>query len=502
MNSVGLSMLVHPFRRAMVTRFMVIALAFYFSVSSAACKGSSGAPALNPAPVADAPPQNSYADVVARVAPAVVTIHANKRVRRPQQFPFFDDPFFRDWFGDRRRDQQPQPRESLERALGSGVIVSADGYIITNHHVVDGAEDIKVDLTDGRTLDAKLVGSDPPSDLAVLKVNQTGLPFLTPGDSDKVRVGDVALAIGNPLDVGQTVTMGIISAKGRSTPGTGSGNFEDFLQTDAPINRGNSGGALVNTNGELIGINSQIIGGMSGGNIGIGFAIPANMVRSVMDQLIKTGTVRRGQLGITVRRVDSDMAQALGMSETKGIIVNSVVAGSAAERAGIRQGDVIIALNGSPVNETNAFRNQIASMGPGAQVTLTILRDNREQKIAATLGEFKPETARNNDEESTRPGSTNQGKLGLTVMPLTPEIASKLNLRPGSQGVVVETVDPAGPAATAGLARGDVIQEVNRQPIRSAGDLSGAIDKSGNRPALLLINRRGEERFVTVRPRY
>ena len=215
-----------------------------------------------------------------------------------------------------------QPRESLERALGSGVIVSADGYIITNHHVVDGAEDIKVDLTDGRTLDAKLVGSDQPSDLAVLKVTQTSLPFLTPGDSDKVRVGDVALAIGNPLDVGQTVTMGIISAKGRSTPGTGSGNFEDFLQTDAPINRGNSGGALVNTNGDLIGINSQIIGGLSGGNIGIGFAIPSNMVRSVMDQLIKTGTVRRGQLGIVVKRVDSDMAQSLGMSETKGIIVN------------------------------------------------------------------------------------------------------------------------------------------------------------------------------------
>jgi S1-C subfamily serine protease len=295
--------------------------------------------------------------------------------------------------------------------------------------------------------------------------------------------------------------MGIISAKGRSTPGTGSGNFEDFLQTDAPINRGNSGGALINTNGDLIGINSQIIGGLSGGNIGIGFAIPSNMVRSVMDQLIKTGTVRRGQLGISVSRVDSDMAQSLGMSETKGIIVNSVIPASAAERAGIRQGDVIIALNGSPVNDRNRFRNQIASMAPGTQVTLTLLRDNREQKISATLGEFKPETARNEEEESTRPGSTNQGKLGLTVMPLTPEIASELNLRAGTQGVVVETVDPAGPAAAAGLARGDVIQEVNRQPIRSAADLSGAINKGGVRPALLLINRRGNPAYVTVRPR-
>lgn len=502
MKSLGLS-LSTLFRRPLAAKFTVAVVAVCFSVSSVACKGSRGAPAVNSAPVADALPQNSYADVVSRVAPAVVTIHANKRVRRSQQFPFLDDPSLRDWFENRRRDQQPQqpPRESLERALGSGVIVSADGYIITNHHVIDGAEDIKVDLTDGRTLDAKLVGSDQPSDLAVLKVTQTSLPFLTPGDSDKVRVGDVALAIGNPLDVGQTVTMGIISAKGRSTPGTGSGNFEDFLQTDAPINRGNSGGALVNTNGDLIGINSQIIGGLSGGNIGIGFAIPSNMVRSVMDQLIKTGTVRRGQLGISVRRVDSDMAQSLGMSETKGIIVNSVVPASAAERAGIRQGDVIVALNGATVSETNAFRNQIASMAPGTQVTLTLLRDNREQKINATLGEFKPETARNEEEESTRPGSTNQGKLGLTVMPLTPEIASELSLRAGTQGVVIETVDPAGPAAAAGLARGDVIQEVNRQPIRSAADLSTAIDKTGSRPALLLINRRGNPAYVTVRPR-
>jgi serine protease Do len=500
MTSLGLS-LSTPFRRPIATKFAVAVVALCFSVSSVACKGSRGAPAVNSAPVADAPPQNSYADVVARVAPAVVTIKANKRVRRSQQFPFLDDPSLRDWFNDRRRDQQQQPRESLERALGSGVIVSIDGYIITNHHVVDGAEEIKVDLTDGRTLDAKLVGSDQPSDLAVLKVTQTSLPFLTPGDSDKVRVGDVALAIGNPLDVGQTVTMGIISAKGRSTPGTGSGNFEDFLQTDAPINRGNSGGALVNTNGDLIGINSQIIGGLSGGNIGIGFAIPSNMVRSVMDQLIKTGTVRRGQLGISVKRVDSDMAQSLGMSETKGIIVNEVFKASAAERAGIRQGDVITALNGSTVNESNAFRNQIANMAPGTQVTLTLLRDSREQKITATLGEFKPETARNEQEESTRPGSTNQGKLGLTVMPLTPEIASELSLRAGTQGVVIETVDPAGPAAAAGLARGDVIQEVNRQPIRSAADLSVAIDKGGVRPALLLINRRGNPAYVTVRPR-
>jgi S1-C subfamily serine protease len=334
----------------------------------------------------------------------------------------------------------------------------------------------------------------------LLKISQTGLPSLTPGDSDKVRVGDVALAIGNPLNVGQTVTMGIISAKGRST-GPGSGNFEDFLQTDAPINQGNSGGALVNTNGELIGINSQIIGGATGGNIGIGFAIPSNMVRNVMDQLMKTGKVRRGQLGVSVRRVDSDMAQSLGMSETKGVIVNSVVPGSAAERAGIRQADVIIALDGSPVSDSNSFRNHIASMTPGAEVTLTILRDNREQKLRATLGELKPDSEQSQENRDSRPGSSGQGKLGLTVVPLTPEIASELNLRAGTQGVVIDSVDAAGPGAAAGLARGDVIQEVNREAIRSVAELSSAIDKNGSKPALVLVNRRGTTIYVTVRPR-
>ncbi len=348
----------------------------------AGCRGRNTPPPLNFAPVPDGQPQNSYADLVSKVAPAVITIRADKRVRTPQQFPFSGDPFFRGLFGD---GQPQQPQESLERALGSGVIVSADGYILTNHHVVDGAQDIKVDLNDGKTLDAKLIGSDPPSDLALLKISATGLTFLTPGDSEKVRVGDVALAIGNPLGIGQTVTMGIISAKGRSGPGLGSGTFEDFLQTDAPINHGNSGGALVNTIGELIGINSQILPGNGGGNIGIGFAIPSNTARSVMDQLVKNGKVRRGQLGVTVGRVDSDMAASLGMSETKGVIVNSVKAGSAAESAGIHQGDVITELDGSPVGGVNAFRNHIASLAPGTEVSLTILRDNKEQKLRASL---------------------------------------------------------------------------------------------------------------------
>ena len=468
-------------------------------ISITACKARGGSnPALNFAPVPDSAPQNSYAEVVSKVSPAVITIRADRRVRTPQQFPFSDDPFFRGLFGNRG---QQQPQEQLQQALGSGVIVSADGYILTNHHVVDGAENIKVDMNDGRTLEAKLIGSDPPSDLALLKVNASGLTFMTPGDSDKVRVGDVALAIGNPLGIGQTVTMGIISAKGRST-GPGSGSFEDFLQTDAPINHGNSGGALINTLGELIGINSQIVPGQGGGNIGIGFAIPSNMAKTVMDQLVKTGKVRRGQLGISVKRVDSDLAASLGMSEAKGVIINSVQAGSAAERAGLRQGDVITAINDSPVSDTNAFRNRVASNGPGSEVTLTVLRDNKEQKIRATLGEFTEKAAQEeNDNEGGPSPSGGGGKLGISVEPLTPDIVEELQLKPGTTGVVVTSVDPSGPAVEAGIRRGDVIQEVNRQPVKSSEDLRAAIEKSAGKPVLLLINRRGETAFIAVRAR-
>jgi serine protease Do len=491
-------------RQALMIPGLLIFMFVIFSLSG--CKGGNqsavASPTASPAVVntsATGAPQTSYADVVSRVVPAVVTIRADRRVRAPQQFPFAEDPFFRDFFGDRLpRGQQPQ--RELQRALGSGVIVSADGYILTNHHVIDGAEDIKVDLNDNSTLEAKVVGSDQPSDLAVLKVNASHLPVLQPGDSERVRVGDVVLAIGNPLGVGQTVTMGIISAKGRST-GPGNGSFEDFLQTDAPINQGNSGGALVNTNGELIGINSQILTG-SGGNIGIGFAIPSNMARSVMDQLIKGGKVRRGQLGIVVQKVTSDIAANLGIQETRGVIVSSVKSGSAAEKAGIKRGDVITAINGTAVNDPNTFRNKVASTQPGTEVTLTVLRDNREQELRATLGEFTPEGAKpGGDGEGGGGGDSETGKLGVGVQPLTPDLASQLNLPTGTQGLVVMQVDPAGPAAEAGVQRGDVIEEVNRQPVRSAADLKSALQRTGERAALLLINRRGEDVFLTVRPR-
>lgn len=493
-------------------RFARLLLSIVFIFSSAACKGHTSSVMASPAstdsnPAATTPAaQNSYADVITRVAPAVITVRAEKRVRAPQQFPFFDDPFFRDFFGDRQqgRGQQPQqqqPRESLERALGSGVIVSPDGYILTNYHVVDGAENIKVDLNDNRTLDAKVIGTDQPSDLAVLKVEASSLPVLPLGDSDRVRVGDVALAIGNPLGVGQTVTMGIISAKGRTT-GLSNGSFEDFIQTDAPINQGNSGGALINTTGELIGINSQILS-RTGGNVGIGFAIPSNMAKNVMDQLLKTGKVRRGQLGIGVQRVSSDIAASLGLSDTRGVIVSSVTQGSAAERAGIKRGDVITAIDGTAVTDTNSFRNRVASTQPGTQVTLTVERDNREQQVRATLGEFVPETAKADEDNAGGDAASRAetGKLGIGVQPVTPQLISQMRLPSGVQGLVVMQVDPAGPAAEAGINEGDVIEEANRQPVNSVADLKAALQRTGTRPALLLVNRGGDSIFLTVKPK-
>jgi Do/DeqQ family serine protease len=382
-------------KRPMVVPLTLLMLVFFLGACnrrpSAVHFASTSDPGVNNAPINNGPPNSttgpvvSYADVVSRVSPAVITIHSEMRVRAPQQYPFMDDPMFRQFFGDRIPQQAPEQHRS---GLGSGVIISTDGYILTNHHVVDGAEQIKVDLNDNRTLDAKVVGLDPPSDLAVLKIDATNLPVLALGDSDKVRVGDVVLAIGNPLGIGQTVTMGIISAKGRQT-GLSSGAFEDFLQTDAPINQGNSGGALVSTNSELIGINSQMLS-PSGGSIGIGFAIPSNMARTITDTLVKNGKVRRGQLGINVVKANSEPAKALGVKETKGVVAK-IQPGGAADRAGLKAGDVITAFNGVEVSDPNVFRNQVASTAPGTPVTLNVLRDGRELQLHTTLGEFTPQ---------------------------------------------------------------------------------------------------------------
>jgi len=385
----------------------------------------------------------------------------------------------------------------IEQALGSGVIVRPDGHILTNHHVINGAQDIKVDLSDQRTLPATVVGSDPPSDLAVLKINASNLPVLHLANSDQARVGDIVLAIGNPLGIGKTVTNGIISAKGRYT-GLSNGSFEDFIQTDAPINKGNSGGALVNTNGDLVGINSQIIS-TTGASIGLGFAIPSNMARTVMDQIIGHGKVTRGQLGVTVQPITPDLAASLGLKQSGGVVVTSVLPNGAASKGGIKVGDAITGLNGKPVENPNSFRNAIAAMAPGTNVTLTVVRNGQQQQIQASLTELNAQT--NENAPAAAPGGNTGGQLGVTVQPMTPDIASQLNLPAGTQGLVVTDVDPNGPAAEAGIQAGDVIQQINQQPIRSTADVGPALQKSAGRPALVLINRGGQTRFVPVRPR-
>ncbi|CAN5146491.1 DegQ family serine endoprotease [soil metagenome] len=455
-----------------------------------------------PAPLVVDGFRTSYADVVDKTSPAVVQIEARQQARQIQvprgRNP--GDDLLRQ-FGFPDQNQRPQ----IERGVGSGVIVSADGSILTNHHVVEGANKITITTNDNKTYDARIVGSDQPSDLAVLKIEATDLPFLVLGNSDNVRVGDIVLAIGNPLGIGQTVTAGIISAKGRRT-GLSDGSFEDFLQTDAPINRGNSGGALVNLAGELIGINSQILsGGPSGGSIGIGFSIPSNMAKSVMDQLLQDGKVRRGMLGINIQNITDDTAKALDLKDRSGILVSNVKSGSAADKAGIKRGDIITAINGDKIEDSNVLRNKVAGTLPGTEIKLTVVRDGESRELTATLDEFELSDSQrpNPDRESPGDGVAPQnqgGRLGLSLEPLTPQTARQLGIDPGEGGLAVTDVDPSGPAAEAGISRSDVILEINRKPIATMDDVRTTLGGAGDRPVLLLITRGGQTVYVTVKP--
>jgi serine protease Do len=372
-----------------------------------------------------------------------------------------DDDLFRQFFGGNMRGVPQMPQEQKERGLGSGVIVSPEGYILTNNHVVDGATTVTVTLSDKREFKARVVGTDPKVDIAILKIDASGLPAIVVGDSSKIQIGDYALAVCNPFGVGKTVTMGIISATHRTTDQHIEA-YEDFIQTDAPINPGNSGGALINDRGELIGINTAIIAHGSEGNQGIGFAVPVNLARTVMDEILKNGKVTRAYLGIVPQDVTPAIAKAFNVKEFTGALVGSVSADSPASKGGLANGDIILQLNGQPVEDANQLRMNISMMAPGTAVNLKVLRSGVEKNMTVTLGELPLEKAEVEKGSDNAKGS--EQLSGISVQNLDAQTARQLDIPASTAGVVITKVDPSSAAADAGLKRGDVIQEVNRKP--------------------------------------
>src|SRR5271154_6089270 len=447
---------------------------------------------LKLADVNEGPSKTSYAPVVKTVLPSVVNISSSKivhsREESAEQMPM--DPFFRQFFGE-GEGHFNIPKDRKEKALGSGIIVSPEGYILTNNHVVDGATDVRVTLSDKREFQARIVGTDPKTDVAILKIDAKNLTPITIGDSSKVEVGDVALAIGDPFGVGQTVTKGIISATGRGNLGIEA--YEDFLQTDAPINPGNSGGALVNDRGELVGINTAIITHGSGGSEGIGFAVPVNLARNVMDQILKNGKVTRAYLGILPQDVTPTMARAFGEKEAKGIVVGDVTPSSPAQDAGLNRGDIIQELNGKPIADSNQLRMTVSMRQPGTTVQLKLIRNGSPRELSVKLAEMPTETAKVKAGEE----GVEKAMDGVEVSNLNPQISEQLNLPPSTKGVVVADVDPASKMAEAGLQKGDVIEEVNHQPVKNVSEFQSAVRKGGSDP-LFLVNREGRTLFIAA----
>lgn len=440
----------------------------------------------------EGPSKNSYAPVVKNVLPSVVNISSSKVVKAGPGMDGRLDPFFQQFFGDEGGPFHAIPKERREKSLGSGVIVSPEGYILTNNHVVDGATDVQVTLSDKREFQAKVIGTDPKTDIAVLKIDASNLKPITLGDSSKVEVGDTALAIGDPFGVGQTVTMGIISAKGRGNLGIE--DYEDFLQTDAPINPGNSGGALVNDRGELVGINTAILSHGSGGNEGIGFAIPVNLAHQVMDQILTNGKVVRAYMGILPQDLTPEMAKAFGEKEARGVVVGDVTPNSPAQEAGLQRGDIILDVDGKLATDSNQLRMSISMMLPGSHIKIKVLRNGSEREMSLKLAEMPTERA--NVESDDADESTNDLQ-GVEVTNLTPHMAERLGLAPSTNGVVVANVDPSSKIADAGLRKGDVIQQVNRQPVKNVSEFQSAVKKAGSDP-LLLVNRQGRTMFIAA----
>jgi len=434
---------------------------------------------------------NGFSSVLKPALPAVVNIRSSKVVKTQIHGGLpFNDPMFRQFFGD-QFGQRGGPQTQREQSLGSGVIITTDGTVLTNNHVIEGATDIKVYLSDKREFKATLVGTDPKTDVAVLKIDANNLPTLPLGNSSSLQVGDLIFAIGDPFGIGETATMGIVSAKGRG--GLRIEDYEDFIQTDAAINPGNSGGAMIDLHGNLVGINTAILTGGSGGNQGVGFAIPINLARNVMDQIRAHGKVVRGYMGVYIQDVTPEIAKQFHLNETRGALIGDVSAETPGARAGLKRGDVILALNGQEISGANELRLQISQTPPGTPVKLKVWRDGKTQDTNLTLGEL-PEKA-----EKASMGEEGGGALeGVDVENVTPEIAQQLGLKANAHGVVVTSVDPSSAAGSVGLRQGDVIQEVNHKPVTNVEEFRRAMTGAEKQSALLLVNRGGVTSYLVI----
>ncbi len=447
----------------------------------------------------------AFSSVVKKAGPAVVYISTEQEVKgfrsggRMMPEEFLSDPFLRRFFGDQFQQQRPAPRQQEEReemGSGSGFIISPDGLILTNNHVVEDADEIKVKLADKREFTAKVVGTDPQSDVALIQIEAQNLPVLPLGDSNQLEVGEWVIAIGSPFELSQSVTVGVVSAKGRT--GMGVSEYENFIQTDAAINPGNSGGPLLNIRGEVVGINSLILS-RTGGFMGIGMAIPINMAKTVEEQLRSHGKVIRGWLGLIIQDVNENLAQSFNLAAAEGILVSEVTPGSPAEKAGLQNGDVILSFNGSKLADVNDLRNRVAMTAPGGTVTLDIIRNSRPQQVQVLIVEQPADFSRQAKIKMQMQEGSVLEKLGLQLQDLTPEQAAQFGYKSG-QGVIVTEVVQGSPADNVGIKPGQLIEEVNRMRVHNLSELKDALNKGSGSDQVLLRIRTGEySKYVALK---
>jgi serine protease Do len=437
------------------------------------------------------PSNDTFVRVSKEAMASVVNISTTRKVEESLQSPFFDDPFFRRFFGEEFERRFRQPQERQEQGLGSGVIVAGDGYIVTNNHVVEQADELQVMLADKRKFPAKLIGTDPKTDLAVIKIEASDLPTLPWGNSNSLQVGQLVLAVGNPFGLNQTVTMGIVSAVGRANMGIV--DYENFIQTDAAINPGNSGGALVNLNGELIGINTAIFS-RTGGYMGIGFAIPSQMVKHVMQSLISHGKVVRGWLGVSIQEVTPDLATQFDAPDTTGVLVGDVFDDSPAKGAGMKRGDIIRKFQGTPIKDPNHLRSLVADTPPNSTVRMSVWRDGREKELQVSIGEMPRDLAALSSETEGKTEG-DHALSGMTVGPIPPEQGMD------QKGVVITHIESNSPAARAGLRQGDILVELNRQEIRTVEDFRRLTRNLDSKSSVLVLLKRGRGTiFLAIKP--